>query len=193
MLALHRRTSYLFLAIVLGHVLLISAQVQSKAGVPVLHAVAFSTFAKVQQSLAVTADGGRAFWSNYFALRGVARENEALKRRTLELEGQLQQAQALAGQTRSLEETLALSQSLSKPTLAARVIAGDPTPGSVSTITIDRGSEDGVVPDLAVIGRNGVVGRLINRPLPHAAQRRYWASSMPRSSASNGQPPQIGQ
>jgi rod shape-determining protein MreC len=170
MLALHRRTSYLFLAIVLGHVLLISAQVQSRSGVPMLQAVAFAAFAKVQQVLAATADGGRSLWSNYFALRGVARENEALKQRTLELEGQLQQAQALAGQTRALEETLGLRQSMPKPTVAARVIAGDPTPGSLTTITIDRGADDGVQPDFVVIGRSGVVGRVINRPLPHVAQ-----------------------
>jgi rod shape-determining protein MreC len=169
-LALHRRTSYLFLTIVLGHVLLISAQVQSKSGIPVLHAVAFAAFAKVQQVLAATSDGGRALWSNYFALRGAARENEILKRRTLDLEGQLQQAQALAGQARALEDALRLQQSVLKPTLAARVIAGDPTPGSLTTVTIDRGSEDGVQPDFAVIGHDGVVGRVINHPLPHAAQ-----------------------
>jgi rod shape-determining protein MreC len=170
MLALHRRTSYLFLAIILGHVLLISAQVQSKSGLPMLQTIAFAAFAKVQQMLAATADGGRAFWSNYFALRGVARENEALRTRALDLEGQLQQAQALAGQTRALEEMLGLRQSVEKRTLAARVIAGDPTPGSLTTITIDRGSDDGVQRDFAVIGRNGVVGRVINDPLPHAAQ-----------------------
>lgn len=170
MLALRRRTGYLFLAIVVGHVLLISAQVQSKMGVPMLQTVAFAAFAKVQQVLAATADGGRAFWSNYFALRGVARENETLKRQILGLEGQLQQAQALAGRSRALEEALALQQSVDKPTLAARVIAGDPTPGSLMTVMIDRGSDDGVLTDLAVIGRAGVVGRVINRPLPHAAQ-----------------------
>ena len=170
MLALHRRTGYLFLATVLGHVLLISAQVQSKAGVPVLHAVAFGTFAKVQQMLAATADGGRGIWSNYVALHGLARENEALHRRTLDLEGQLQQAQAQAGQARALEDALALRRSIDLPTLAARVIAGDPTPGSLTTITIDRGSADGIQADLAVIGRAGVVGRVINRPLPHLAQ-----------------------
>lgn len=164
-----RRTTYLFLAISLGHILLISAQVQSKSGLPVLEMVAFGGFAKVQRSLAAVTDGGRSLWTNYFALRGVARENEALKQRNLELEGRLQQVQALAASTHALEETLALQKSTLQPTLAARVIAGDPSPGSL-TITIDRGAEDGVQPDMAVIGPRGVVGRVINRPLPHAGQ-----------------------
>ena len=58
MLALRRRTAYLFLALSLGHLLLISAQVQARSGLPVLHTVAFGAFAKVQQVLAVVADGG---------------------------------------------------------------------------------------------------------------------------------------
>ena len=165
-----RRTGYLFLAIVVGHVLLISAQVQSKAGVPLLQTGAFGAFAGVQQGLAAVADGGRAFWSNYFALRGVAQQNEILKRQALDLEGQLQQERALANQTRALEDVLGLQRSVDKPTLAARVIAGDPTPGAQATVTIDRGSADGVTKDLAVIGRNGIVGRVLNQPLPHVAQ-----------------------
>jgi rod shape-determining protein MreC len=53
--------------------------------------------------------------------------------------------------------------------LAARVIAGSPAPGSL-TVTIDRGSDDGVQTDMAVIAGQGVVGRVINQPAPHAAQ-----------------------
>ncbi len=169
MLALQRRTGYLLLAFCLAHVLLISAQVQTRTGMPALQAAAFTVFAGVQHGLASVADGGRSIWTNYFALRGVAAENDALRRRILDLESQLQQAQAQAAQSRSLEQTLGLQESASVSTLAARVIAGDPSPGSL-TMTIDRGSADGVRPDMAVIGHSGVIGRVINQPLPHAAQ-----------------------
>ena len=37
-------------------------------------------------------------------------------------------------------------------------------------ITIDRGSADGVEPNMAVLGHAGVIGRVINRPTAHAAQ-----------------------
>jgi rod shape-determining protein MreC len=52
--------------------------------------------------------------------------------------------------------------------LAARVIAGNPTPGSL-TVTIDRGSDDGVDVDMAVISAQGVVGRVIAPLAPRAA------------------------
>src|SRR6476659_2963224 len=149
MLALQRRTGYLLLAFCLAHILLISSQVQSRTGMPVLQSAAFTVFAGVQHGLGSFSDGGRSIWTNYFALRGVARDNDALRRRILELESQLQQSQAQAAQTRTLEQTLKLQESASVSTLAARVMAGDPSPGSL-TVTIDRGSADGVRPDMAV-------------------------------------------
>jgi rod shape-determining protein MreC len=164
-----RRTAFLLLALTLGHVLLISAQVQSGSGIPVIQTVSFGAFAKVQQVLASFADGGRSLWSSYFALRGVVRDNDQLKRHVLELESALQAAQAKARETDELRRTLGLRESLPVRTLSARVIAGAPSPGAFS-VTIDRGSDDGVQTDMAVIGANGVVGRVINGPLPHAAQ-----------------------
>lgn len=165
---IHRRTFSLLIIICLGHILLISAQVQSKSGLPVIETLAFGVFSRVQGLSASVADAGGRLWTNYFALQGAARDSEALRRRILELEAELQQQQALAGRTRALEEILALKQSLAAPTLAARVIAGNPSPGSY-TVTIDRGADEGVLPDMAVIGARGVVGRVITPVAPHAA------------------------
>jgi rod shape-determining protein MreC len=55
------------------------------------------------------------------------------------------------------------------PTLAAEVIAGNPDP-VMRTITIDRGSDDGVTADMAVIAPGGVVGRVIG-PVARKAAR----------------------
>lgn len=168
-LVVRRQTAYLLLALCLGHILLISAQVQSRGGVPVMQSVAFGAFARVQQWLAAIADDSRSTWTNYFALRGVARENASLKQEVLQLQGQLRQAEAQATQLRSLEHALGLRQSLAAKTLAARVIAGAPSPGSL-TVTIDLGTDDGVQPDMAAVGMHGIVGRVINKPLPRASQ-----------------------
>lgn len=163
-----RRTFALFVVLSLLHVILISAQVQSRSGVPVIQAAAFGVFAWVQQMTAGVADVGRSFWSNYVALQGVAAENDALQRRVLELEGVVQAQAAIVSQTRELEDLLRLQQSLVAPTLAARVIAGSPAPGA-DIITIDRGADDGVLVDMAVLGHLGVVGRVL-RTTASAAQ-----------------------
>jgi|SoiMethySBSTD1v2_1073268.scaffolds.fasta_scaffold02168_9 rod shape-determining protein MreC len=162
------RTLFLLVVMCLGHVLLISAQVQSKSGMPVIEDVAFGAFSGVQKLTASLADSVRSLWTNYFALRGAARDNENLRRRILELEAQLQEQQALSGRTRALEDALGLRQSQASPTIAARVIAGSPSPNAL-TVTIDRGSDDGIGPDMAVIGAKGIIGRVISPVAPRAA------------------------
>ena len=164
-----RQLASLLLLTCLGHVLLISAQVQSQSGLPVLETAAFGAFARIQGLLAGGADAGQGVWSHYFALRGAARDNEALRQRVLQLEWEVQEQRALANQARALEDALGLKQRQQAPTLAARVIAGNPSP-DVMTVTIDRGTADGVAPDMAVIGPGGVVGRVIGPMAPHAAR-----------------------
>jgi rod shape-determining protein MreC len=163
-----RQTLYLLLVLCLGHILLISAQVQSKSGLPLIHYIAFGGFAQLQRVTAGTADGGRGVWRHYFGLRGAAQENERLRQENLELRVALQQQQAIAAQTNRLEQAVGLKETYAAPTLAARVIAGNPSPG-VLTVMIDRGADDGVKPDMAVIGSRGVVGRVVRPVAPRAS------------------------
>jgi rod shape-determining protein MreC len=165
---LRNRTFALLLILSLGHVLLISAQVQSKSGIPVLESVSFGVFAGVQKFTTGIADWVTSLWTNYFALRGVGRENAELRARILELEGASQQQEAATRRLRDLEDALGLKQALPAKTIAARVIAGNPSPGAL-TVTINRGSADGILPDMAVLGHRGVVGRVIEPSSPHAA------------------------
>ncbi len=164
-----RRTLVLFLVLSFAHLLLMSVQMQTRSGLPLFQAGAFSVFAAIQRVMAGVSDVVRSGWSNYVALRGVAAQNDALQKQVLSLEGQVQTQAAIVSQTRALEQLLNLQQNLVASTLAARVIAGDPAPGAF-VITIDRGSADGVEPNMAVLGHVGVIGRVINRPTAYAAQ-----------------------
>jgi rod shape-determining protein MreC len=169
MLDIRQRTGYLFLAVTVGHVILISAQVQSKSGVRVLDSVALGAFARVQQSTANAVYGVRNGWGNYVDLRGVRSENETLRKQVADLEVRLQEQRALAARTTKLQELLNLKSTVTAPTLAAEVIAGNPNPG-ILTVTIDRGSADGVQENMAVIAPTGVVGRVVGSPAAHAAR-----------------------
>src|SRR5919106_5931110 len=169
MLDIRQRTGYLLLAIMLGHVILISSQVQAKSGVRVLEAVAFGAFARVQHAASSGVNGIRDVWGSYVGLRGVRGENEALRARLAELEIRLQEQRALAARSAQLQALLDLKTSISLPTIAAEVIAGNPNPG-MRTITIDRGSSDGIQANMAVIAPKGVVGRIVGEPASHAAR-----------------------
>ena len=169
MLDIRQRTGYLFLAVMLGHLILISAQVQSKTGVPVLETVTFGFFSRIQGAASALVGGVRGGWGNYVDLRGVRTENAQLRQQLSDLEVRLQEQRALASRGVRLEELLKLKNSTTLPTIAASVIAGSPIP-DVLTVTIDRGSADGVLPDMSVIGPKGVVGRVMGPVAAHAAR-----------------------
>ena len=163
------RTGLLFLAVVVGHVILISSQVQSRTGVPVLEGVTFGAFARVQQGTASAVRAVRNSWGNYVYLRGARAENEALRGRVAELEIRLQEQRTLALRSERLQALLDLKPFVSAPTVAADVIAGYVNPG-ILTVTIDKGSSDGVMANMAVVTSSGVVGRVIGPVAAHAAR-----------------------
>ena len=157
---IRQRSGFLFLAVILGHVLLISAQVNSSGGVPVLEGVTFGVFAEVQRGASAALSGARRTWSGYVGLRGVKTENDDLKRRLAAAEVALQEQRALAGRSRSLEGLLELRDRSNLKTTAAEIIAAGATP-DFRTVTIDKGTNAGVRADMAVISAAGVVGRVV--------------------------------
>ena len=80
LLDVRRRSGYLFLAVIVGHVILISAQVNSRGGVPVLESVTFGLFAETQRGLSTGVSGFRRMWNRYVWLRGLEAENADLRR-----------------------------------------------------------------------------------------------------------------
>jgi rod shape-determining protein MreC len=157
---IRQRAGYLFVAVLLGHIILISAQVNARAGVPVLEAVVFGVFARVQGVTAAVASSVRQVWRGYIGLRGVRAENAALKQQLAAAQIQLQQERASADRVRGLVELLELRDRTNLETTAAEIIAAGATP-DFRTLTIDKGSRHGIRPDMAVIAAAGVVGRIV--------------------------------
>jgi rod shape-determining protein MreC len=167
-LDIRQRTGYLFMAVIIGHIILISAQVNTERGVPLLEVVTFGTFAEVQRGASTLIGGVRTSWGDYLALQSVRSDNEQLRREVAQLQVALQQQRALAQQSHTLVELLKLREGIQIETVAAGVIAGSASP-DFRTITIDKGSSDGLRPDMAVIAPAGVVGRIIT-PSARAAK-----------------------
>jgi rod shape-determining protein MreC len=168
LLDIRQRTGYLFVAVLLAHVILISAQVQSKSGASLISYVAFGIFAEVQRATFSVAGVMQRGWSGYVALRGVKQENEALKRDLAAVRVQAQEQRALADRTRGLERLLDLKGRLDLRTTGAEVIAAG-TILDFRAVTINKGSRHGLKADMAVISPDGVVGRIVATS-PDAAQ-----------------------
>jgi len=155
-----QRSGYLFLAVMLGHVILISAQVNSRSGVPVLESVTFGLFAEVQRGSSSGVSGFRNVWNHYISLRHVDAENATLRRELDEVKIQFQERRALADRARGLQALLELRDRSNLQTTAAEIIAASPSP-DFRTLTIDKGTLYGLQPDMAVIAPGGVVGRVV--------------------------------
>ena len=164
-----QRIGYLVLVVVLSHVLLISAQINAQPGATVLETVTVGVFTEMQRWLTTARGSVGDVWTGYVGLRDLRQQNLALTDDVAELEFELQVQRALAQQARSLERLLHLRETVALPTLSARVIATDATP-YFRTLTIDRGRDDGLRPDLAVIAPEGVVGRVVAVSGTRAAQ-----------------------
>ena len=157
---IRQRPGVILGAAILLHVVLISAQVNTASGLPVLQVVTFGGFSEVQRATMATIHGVRGMWSGYIALRQVQEENAALKQELQSLQVRLQQEHAEAQRTDNLRQLLELRERANLDTVAAEVIAGPASP-DFRTVTIDKGSSDGLATDMAVISPAGVVGRLI--------------------------------
>ena len=160
LLDIRQRTGWLFMAVVVGHILLISTQVATRRGVPILEALTFGVFAEVQRSTTSGIGSARDVWQNYFALQQTRQENQQLRTEVAQLRVGLQQERALAEQSRMLQKLLDMKMETPLKTTAAYVIAGAASP-DFRTATIDKGTRDGLKPDMAVISPAGVVGRII--------------------------------
>ena len=168
LLDIRQRTGWLFGAIVVSHIILISAQVTTKRGVPILQEVTFGAFAEMQRAATTAFGSAREGWQNYFALQQIRRENEQLKAEVTKLRVSLEQERSTAQQTRTLQQLLDLRSATSFETVAAAVIGSGADP-EFRTITIDKGTQDGLRADMAVMSPAGIVGRIL-MPTARAAK-----------------------
>ncbi len=159
-LDIRQRAGFVFIAVLIAHVILISAQVNVRTGRPLLQTALFGAFAEIQRAAGGGVSGVRHVWDGYVALRGVHRENQQLRQQLGDVQVVLQQERALARESENLKSLLALRNVAHVDTTAAEVIAGAASP-DFRTITIGKGSGDGLRTDMAVVAPAGVVGRLI--------------------------------
>jgi rod shape-determining protein MreC len=100
-------------------------------------------------------------WHNYFYLRGVRAENRELKQEIERMRLEQVRLNEDAEQAHRLQKLLGFKeQAIGKP-LPAQVIG---TSGSdlSQCIYIDKGSDDGVKADMAVITADGIVGKVLH-------------------------------
>lgn len=159
----------MFLALLISSLVLLSLGLKEKKGsFPAFDAFLVTTVTQGQKSLATA---GRSFFDvgkSIAQLLTLRDENARLRQElsTLKQEN-LYLNERLAAQER-LERLLELKESFQPVTAGARVVARDPT-GWFKAAWIDKGSQEGLRKDFAVIVPEGLVGRIVE-VFPHRAK-----------------------
>jgi len=120
------------------------------------------TFASPIQTASSKASGATSgFFRQILNFRSIASENEDLRQRLAAAEQQLHAARQQEVENDRLKALLDLKEKKEFDTVAARVIARDPSVW-FNTITINCGSSAGVAVNMPVVPGTGVVGRVIS-------------------------------
>ncbi len=100
-------------------------------------------------------------WHNYFYLRGVRAENRNLKAQIERMSLEQVRMSQDADQARRLQALLAFKEQFISQTMAAQVIGSSGSEQSRS-LYIDKGENNGIKPDMAVITADGIVGKVLH-------------------------------
>jgi rod shape-determining protein MreC len=155
-----RLTPWLMIALLLVNFILMAFDARDRStGQRVIRAWT-QTVADFAQSPVTTVTTGIA---NYFysisSLRSAQSENDALKQRVQELEVELKQKEDLTAENTRLKSLLDMRERSVHKVLTARIIGRDPSVW-FDSLSIDRGSLDGVKIYMPVVTDGGLVGRV---------------------------------
>jgi rod shape-determining protein MreC len=114
----------------------------------------------LEKALVWTQTTSGNIWHNYFYLRGVRAENRSLKAQIERMSLEQVRMSQDADQARRLQALLAFKEQFISQTMAAQVIGSSGSELSRS-VYIDKGRNDGIKPDMAVIVAEGVVGKVL--------------------------------
>ncbi|MBK5254665.1 MAG: rod shape-determining protein MreC [Vicinamibacteria bacterium] len=148
------------LASLVLHLVAISRQVDVD-GISLFERTVVSVFSPVQHVLASIASGVSGAWGSFVDLRSVGEENLDLKARLRDAELRLLAQRAAVEENARLRVILDLKPRLPMTTLLADVVARNASPW-FKTISIDKGSAQGVFYGATVLSPSGVLGRVIS-------------------------------
>ena len=161
------KSALVLLAVLLAQVIGLASQVKRPQygsredghHVRVVRAWAAYTVAPVESVLKHTGGGVRSLWHSYVDLRHIRQHDKDLQYQIDQLRLQEASLAEDARQGQRLQRMLAFKQQYVGKTVAAQVIGTGG--GDTSRIaTLDKGSTDGIRPDMAVITPDGVVGKV---------------------------------
>lgn len=114
-----------------------------------------------QRGASSVGNGVTGFFGNIGELRRASVENQQLRDQVRQMQDELRDSRQQVAEAERLEKLLDLKAKSSYQTVAAQVIARDPSMW-FDNIVIDKGRWSGVEVNMAVVAPDGIVGRVVS-------------------------------
>lgn len=121
--------------------------------------IVVAVFTPFQKSFTFMGRGVANIWNHYFALVGVSKENDQLKKIAAQQKSELRRLVETESENSRLRQLLGFKDRYSLDTVGAEVIANDPR-GDFRAVTVNKGRSDGVAVNMPVVTASGLVGRV---------------------------------
>jgi rod shape-determining protein MreC len=153
----------IFIAVLLALLILMSYQVKDEAtGRTMLGSVIFSILSPVQMGISTTVRGAWNTAIHYFDLVNTNEENVKLTKEVAELKVRIQANAREKEENQRLRSILKLEEEIPMKILVGEVIGGASKAGVSTIVSINRGSRNGVKPQLAIVTPDGAVGKTVD-------------------------------
>ncbi|ADO71171.1 rod shape-determining protein MreC [Stigmatella aurantiaca] len=114
----------------------------------------------LQSGLNWIIDGGVGLVNGYVDLRGVRRENDALRLENMQLRAAVQLLGEARTENERLRQLLGYTEAVPGPEIPARVVGVNPV-AKLLSVRISSGEKQGVFEGMSVVTPDGIVGRVI--------------------------------
>ena len=158
-----KRPVFVLAIVLIAQVLGLAVQVKrpSDNGSLLIRTWAIGGITPIEKGFVHTQRFVQGIWTNYFYLREVRKENERLKEELQQARLEQVRLHEDAAQAHRMQVLLGFREQYISKTVAAQVIG---TSGSEQSrvVYIDRGSNDGIEANMAVVTAEGVVGKILH-------------------------------
>jgi rod shape-determining protein MreC len=151
---------FLLFGFLLAAILILIISMASRKEFTVLHKFGLEVIGPMQKVISRTLSYTGSLKRRYVGLLDVREENEQLRQELLQYKtANVKYKEALATNIR-LQKLLEMKEALPPPTLTAEIVGKDPSLW-FRTLTINRGTSDGVQKGMPVVTVEGIVGQVL--------------------------------
>ncbi|MBF8250777.1 MAG: Cell shape-determining protein MreC [Deltaproteobacteria bacterium] len=150
-----------FLSLLIVSILQMSMDAKKRGKLSMLDELLLDSASIAQRGITTSYQATTDAWFGYIYLIGLKEENRLLRDETSELRGRINALKEAIQENQRLKDLLSFKETTEYGTTTARVIGVSPL-RSFKTIIISKGSIDGVRKDMAVVTKDGVIGRILS-------------------------------